>query len=45
MDIDKFIEDNLEEILENPAFFISAEQNTGKDKIVNIYEGEDRRTR
>lgn len=41
MNIDKFIDDNLEEILDNPAFFISAEQNTGKDKIVNIYEGED----
>ena len=28
MDIDKFIDDNIEEILDNPAFFISEEQNT-----------------
>jgi hypothetical protein len=41
MNIDKFIDDNLDEILDNPAFFISAEQNTEKDKVVNIYEGED----
>jgi len=42
MDIDKFIDDNLEEILDNPAFFISAEQNTKENKnVVNIYEGED----
>jgi hypothetical protein len=39
MDIDKFIDNNLDEILDNPAFFISAEQN--KNKVVNIYEGED----
>ena len=39
MDIDKFIDDNLDEILDNPAFFISTEQN--KNKVVNIYEGED----
>ncbi len=42
MDIDKFIDDNLEEILDNPAFFISAEQNTKENRnVVNIYEGED----
>jgi hypothetical protein len=42
MDIDKFIDDNLEEILDNPAFFISTEQNTKENKkVVNIYEGED----
>ena len=42
MDIDRFIDDNIEEILDNPAFFISAEQNTKENKnIVNIYEGED----
>ena len=42
MDIDKFIDDNIEEILDNPAFFISAEQNTKENrKVVNIYEGED----
>jgi len=34
MDIDKFIDDNIEEILDNPTFFISAEQNTKE----NIYE-------
>ena len=39
MDIDKFIDDNLEEILDNPTFFISTEEN--KNKVVNIYEGED----
>lgn len=39
MDIDKFIDDNLEEILDNPTFFISTEQN--KNKVVNIYEGEE----
>jgi hypothetical protein len=42
MDIDKFIDDNIEEILDNPAFFISEEQNTKENrKVVNIYEGED----
>jgi len=42
MDIDKFIDDNIEEILDNPAFFISSEQNTKENrKVVNIYEGED----
>ena len=42
MDIDSFIDDNIEEILDNPAFFISSEQNTKENKnIVNIYEGED----
>ena len=42
MDIDKFIDDNLEEILDNSAFFISAEQNTKENRnVVNIYEGED----
>jgi len=42
MDIDKFINDNLEEILDNSAFFISAEQNTKENRnVVNIYEGED----
>ena len=42
MDIDKFIDDNLEEILDDPAFFISAEQNTKENRnVVNIYEGED----
>ncbi len=42
MDIDKFIDDNIEEILDNPAFFISLEQNTTENrKVVNIYEGED----
>ena len=42
MDIDKFIDDNIEEILDNPTFFISSEQNTKENKnIVNIYEGED----
>jgi len=39
MDIDKFIDDNLDEILDNPTFFISTEQN--KNKVVNIYEGEE----
>jgi hypothetical protein len=44
MDIDKFIDDNLEEILENPSFFISTEQNTKENRNIinlNIYEGED----
>ena len=42
MDIDKYIDDNIEEILDNPAFFISSEQNTTENrKVVNIYEGED----
>ena len=42
MDIDKFIDDNLEEILDNSAFFISAEQNTKENRnTINIYEGED----
>lgn len=42
MDIDKFIDDNLDEILDNPSFFISAEQNVGNtSNICNIYEGED----
>ena len=44
MDIDKFIDDNIEEILDNPAFFISAEQNTKENKNIinkNIYEDED----
>ena len=42
MDIDKYIDDNIEEILDNPAFFISSEQNTKENrKVVNIYEGED----
>ena len=44
MDIDKFIDDNLDEILDNPSFFISTEQNTKENKNVikqNIYEGED----
>jgi hypothetical protein len=42
MNIDKFIDDNLEEILDNSAFFISAEQNTKENRnVVNIYEGED----
>jgi len=42
MNIDKFIDDNLEEILDNHTFFISAEQNTKENRnIINIYEGED----
>jgi hypothetical protein len=44
MDIDKFIDDNLDEILDNPSFFISTEQNTKENKNIinlNIYEGED----
>jgi hypothetical protein len=42
MDIDKFIDNNLEEILDNPSFFISSEQNIEKkNKVINIYEGED----
>jgi hypothetical protein len=45
MDIDKFIDDNLDEILDNPTFFISTEQsteqNTKENKNIinqNIYE-------
>jgi len=42
MDIDKFINDNIEEILDNHTFFISAEQNTKENRnTINIYEGED----
>ncbi len=42
MNIDKFIDDNLEEILDNHTFFISAEQNKKENRnIINIYEGED----
>ena len=42
MDIDKFINDNIDEIIDNPAFFISAEQNTKENRnTINIYEGED----
>ena len=42
MDIDKFINDNIYEILDNHTFFISEEQNTKENKnIINIYEGED----
>jgi hypothetical protein len=42
MDIDKFINDNIDEILDNHTFFISEEQNTKENKnIINIYEGED----
>jgi hypothetical protein len=37
MDIDKFINDNIEDILDNQTFFISAEPGAK----VNIYEGED----
>lgn len=44
MDIDKFIDDNIEEILDNPTFFISPEQITKENKNTvnkNIYEDED----
>jgi len=44
MDIDKFIDDNIEEILDNPTFFISPEQITKENKNIvnkNIYEDED----
>jgi len=43
MDIDKFIDDNIEEILDNPSFFISKEQTTKENKAINknIYEDED----
>ena len=44
MDIDKFIDDNIEEILDNPTFFISAEQITKENKNTvnkNIYEDVD----
>jgi len=37
MDIDKFINDNIEDILDNQTFFISTEPGAK----VNIYEGED----
>ena len=40
MDIDKFIDDNIEEILDNPDFFISAEENRNITNK-NIYEDED----
>ena len=43
MNIDKFIDENLEEILDNPSFFINTEEekNNKKNKVVNIYEEED----